>query len=240
MLAIGLFAACTKQQVLNTASSSASEQNLPIAQIPQQVISYVDNNYPDADISSAVTVKNSSAKTIVRLSTNEEVAFDATNRCMGNGSGMHPGDGHGGGHGHGNEEGHHPGDISVDSLASAITTYISTNYAGYTTMHAHKDSLCTVGAVIDVMVRNGSAEPIKLVFDASNNFVMSCSRIDYTATPQTVQDSVTANYAGFTVKSKCEQLNLSAGTAQYRIFMKDSSTRKRVIFEATGTMVCEQ
>lgn len=241
LVLLGL-ASCNKNQVLTTATSAASEQDLPLSQVPQQVVSYVDNNYPDAEISSAVTLKNSSAKTIVKLSTNEEVAFDSNHKCIGNGDNMHPsGSRHGKGHGgSGHGGGHHPGDISVDSLPSAITSYISTNYAAYTAMHARKDSLCTVGSVISVMISDSSMNRMKLVFDSSNNFIMSCTRIDYTSTPQVVQDTVSATYAGFTVKSKCEQMNLATGSINYQLFMKSSSVRKRVIVSDAGAILCEQ
>lgn len=240
------FASCTKNQVLNSTTSAASESNLPLSQIPSQVSSYIDNNYPDADITSAVTLKNSSAKTIVKLSTNEEVAFDSNHKCLGNGDNMHPngnrhGRGHGGmGDGNGQGCGHRPGDISVDSLPSAITTYISSNYSGYWAMHAHKDSLCSVGAVISVMISDSSMNRLKLVFDASNNFIMSCTRIEYSTTPQAVQDSVATHFIGYTVRSRAEKQSLAAGTTNYQVFMKNGSTRKRVILDDTGVVVCEQ
>jgi hypothetical protein len=81
---------------------------------------------------------------------------------------------------------------------------------------------------------------MKLVFDSSNNFIMSCTRIDYTSTPQVVQDTVSATYAGYTVKSKCEQMNLATGSINYQLFMKSSSVRKRVIVSDAGAILCEQ
>jgi hypothetical protein len=235
---VGLLVSCTKQQITNTTTTSASEENLPLNQLPQQVVTYVENNYPDATISSAVTLKNSNVKTIVRLTTNEEVAFDSNHRCVGNGDGMHPGGPHGRRHDH--HDIHHAGDISVDSLDTAITNYINTNYSGYSKLHAHKDSICIVGNVTSVLIRTSNSEPVKLVFDATNNLVYTCSRITYTNIPQAIQDSVTVNYSGFTIKSKSELMVIPSGTNQYRVFIKNTTTRKYVIFDDSGNIICEQ
>lgn len=65
----------------------------------------------------------------------------------------------------------HRDSISQSSLLSAITTYLTTNYSGYTFQKAFsvKDSSGTVQGYIVIIQFNGS--PVGLKFDASGNFV---------------------------------------------------------------------
>ena len=233
-----ILSSCSYDQPFST------EQSIAVGQLSAKIVQYVDNNYPDASISSAVILTNSQAQTIVTLNTTEELAFDKEDNFMQTGEPFHSGcGGHGKGHDmdnhHGNIPEHHNG-IPVDSLSSAITGYISMNYSGYEIMHAEKDSLCSVGSIYEVMLRMNDSIPVKLLFDLSGNYLYKASRIDYTNVPQAIKDSITANNSGYNPMHRCEEFILVTADLQYRIFIANGTSHKRVIYNADGTLICEQ
>lgn len=69
------------------------------------------------------------------------------------------------------ERGQHRDSVAFSSLPSAISTYLSANYSGYTNQKAFsvKDTSGNVKAYITVIQYNG--KPVGLQFDASGNFV---------------------------------------------------------------------
>ena len=208
-----IISSCSKEE-----DNTSTEQEISVSQVSERIVNYVDDNYPDAYIASAVSVTNCDASTIVRLNTTEELAFNTNDNYIGEGgqfhrrqmhgqfggqhggnhggpNGGHHGDGHGHGYCHGFMHGDFD-DIPVDSLSPAITGYISTNYPGYQILHAENDSLCSAGSVIEVLIRTTGAAPVKLIFDTAGNYLMSGSRVDYSTTPAAVQASITTNYPG--------------------------------------------
>lgn len=252
-----IISSCSKE------NNTSSEHDISVSQLSEKIVNYVDNNYPDAYISSAVLVTNSAANTIVRLNTTEELAFNTNDNFLGNGSQFHAenghqhngshghgggfGVGHGGGHGQGGGQGHCHGfehgdfdEIPIDSLSSTITGYISTNYPSYQILHAERDSSCAVGSVIEIVINTTGVEPLKLFFDATGNYIMSASRIDYSATPAAVQATITTNYPGYTPRPRSKKFTLVGGQIQYGIFLFNGSTHKRVIVADDGTFICEQ
>lgn len=229
------------------------------------ITAYVANNYPATSVTSMTT---SVSGTSVTLSTGEQITFTASGKAFGytnNKSsglsvdsldrhyrdsigGFRPGPG---GHGdiehHGGKDGlkcdkkiHGSSAIAVDSLPVLINDYITANYSGYTVIHAEKDTLCA-GAVIEVMVCQTSAEPVKLVFDASSYaFLMKAVRALYTSVPTAVSDAVTANYSTYKIMNRIEQFTLADASIQYKVFMRLDKTHKTVTFNADGTVVCEK
>ncbi len=251
-IALSLFiSSCSKE------NSTATEQDLAVNQVPERIVSYVENNYPDAFIASAVSITNNTAKTIVTLNTTEELAFNTSDNYLGQGEIFHLGHGHQGGHGHGGGNGHHGGhgnggghchgfehgnfdEIPLDSLSSTVTGYISTNYPGYQILHAEKDSSCSAGNIIEVIIRTTGVEPVKLIFDAAGNYLMSASRIEYSTTPAAVQATITANYPGYTPRHKSQKYTLANGQIQYGVYLFNGTTHKRVLLADDGTVICEQ
>ncbi len=161
----------------------------------------------------------------------------------GRGKGGRHGDKHGndstllgGKHGYNRHSG---SEISIDSLGAEINAYISTNYSGYTVIHADKDTLCE-GAVTDVMVVLSSAQPVKLVFDAANAFLLKAERYEYSSVPSVVSDAVSAYYSAYTVMKKCELYTLADATLKYKVHLKSIDSRKTVTFNADGTVSCEK
>ena len=251
------FQACQKS------SLAVVEATIDATTLPTKTTEYIANNYPDAAITTAVALTNSSkAAFIVGLDNSQEIAFDrggdpvpgdghdfhGDNDGYGKGhhnghqdNGNHNGDhgDHGGGH-HCDGDGHHGDELSVDSLPASILNYLATNYAGYTPKHAETDTLCSVGAVYEVALFKDSTDRVKLFFDSSGVFLMKGSRVNYVAAPQAVRDFVTATYAGFTPRSRAVKLTLADGSVQYEVFLKNGSTRKKVFIKEDGTLICEQ
>ena len=228
-----------------------SSQVTDAASLPAKAVSYAVDNYPDATIDYVLLQTNAVARYIAVLNTTEELAFTSTGDYLGNGKqyrgGHHDGDTidgdtiHGGGHhGGGHHGGHQGNQIPMNSLPVMITDYIATNFAGYSVMHAEYDTLCPDGAVTEVMIGISSSEPIKLVFDANNAFLMQASRILYSAAPQAVKDSISANYATYQVSNKAEQLILADNSIQYSVYIRLNADHKRVRLTDAGILVCVQ
>jgi len=228
-----------------------SNQVTDAAALPAKAVSYAVDNYPDATIDYVLLQTNAVATYIAVLNTTEELAFTSAGDYLGNGKeyrgGHHTGDTihgdtiHGGGHhGGGHHSGHHGNQIPVDSLPAMITDYIAANYAGYSVMHAEYDTLCQDGIVTEVMIGIGTSEPLKLVFDSNNAFLLTASRVLYAMLPQAVKDSVSTNYASFQVSNKSEKLILADNSTQYAVYIRLSADRKKVRLTESGVIVCVQ
>jgi hypothetical protein len=243
-------------------SCNKNDQTVPSTEVtgasslPAKAVSYTEDNYPDATIDYVLMQQNAVATYIAVLNTSEELAFTNTGDYLGDGKqyrgGHHDGDTihgdtiyggghHGGGHhGGGHHGGHEGNEIPVDSLPVMIADYIAANYTGFTVMHAEYDTLCPDGIVTEVMIGISGSEPVKLVFDYNNTFLMEASRILYSAVPQAVKDSVTANYATYQVSNKSEKLILADNSIQYSVYIRLNADRKKVRLTESGIMVCVQ
>lgn len=235
-----VLSACSKEQ------TASSYQEISVAELSTSIVNYVDDNYPDATIVSALQASSGAeAAYVVGLSTSEEIAFDAAGNCLGDaedfkasknqrrggGGPRHGGPGHGGGHGHGG--------IPIDSLPAAVGTYISTNYSGARVMGARLDTTCQFGNVISVMVRQGRTAPTKLSFDLTGVYLFKSERALYSSLPQAVKDTVAANYTlGANVRNKAEKLTLANTTLEYNVYLLNNNVRTVVTLLDNGTIVC--
>ena len=238
-----------------------SSQVTDEASLPAKAVSYTADNYPDATIDYVLLQTNAVARYIAVLNTTEELAFKSTGDYLGNGKqyrdgnhqwdtihgdtihggGHHGGGHHGGGHhGGGHHGGHNGNQIPVDSLPVMITDYISANYAGYSVVHTEYDTLCPEGAVKEVMISMGGAEPVKLVFNSNDTFLMQASRALYSTVPQVVKDYITSNYATYQVSSKSEKLTMADNSVQYFVYIRLDANRKKVRLTDAGIQVCVQ
>ncbi len=239
-----VLSACSKEQ------SNSTYQDISVSELSSNIVNYVDENYPDANIVSAVQANsNVEANYVLTLSTAEEIAFDASGNCLGNaedfGAASHQrkgrgprggGHGHGGGHGggHGN-----PGGIPVDSLPTVITSYIATNYDSSTVVGARMDTTCQFGNVISVMIRKGRTAPTKLSFDLTGAFLFKSERALYTSLPQAVTDTIAAHYTtAANVRTKAEKLTLASSVIEYNVYLRVSGVRTAVTLLDNGTIVC--
>ena len=148
----------------------------------------------------------------------------------------HVGGPKGGGHGH---DRHFGNEVSVDSLSAAINAYISTNYSGYSVIHAENDTICQ-GAVTEVLVCTSASEPVKLIFDVAGTFLFKAERIKYADVPAEISAAVTACYSTYTVMKRAGKLTLPDGSNQYRVFLDLGGVHKSVTFNSDGTVACEK
>jgi len=134
---------------------------------------------------------------------------------------------------------HFDNEIAIDSLTAEISTYIATNYSGYTVLHAEIDTICE-GTVTEVMVSLASAQPVKLVFDSANAYLFKAERFAYSSVPTVISDAVTANYSTYTVMRKCELYTMTDSTLKYKVYLKGTDTQKTITFNADATVSCEK
>lgn len=236
-----ILSACSKEQ------SSSNYQEISVAELSSNITSFIDENYPDATIVSALQAEKATDATyIVALNTSEEIAFDAAGTCLGNAEDLSVarhqrkgGPRHGDG-GHGGHHGQIPGGIPVDSLPSNVSTFISTNYANARIMGARLDSTCQFGSVINVMVRESRTAPTLLTFDLNGNYLFKAERALYASLPQAVLDTVSANFSGNTgVKNKAEKLTLATNsTIEYNVYLKYNGAKVSITLLEDGTIVC--
>lgn len=241
IIAIG-FSSCKKD------SNDSAEQAINLSSLPASITQYVDNNYPDASVYQAVTVKHDEAKYIVTLNTDEEIAFTETGNYLGDGEQFHN-KGHKGNHDkHHSHPGHHGGHhgnstnhgIPIDSLSSSIIGYITTNYPAYTIKHAEADSCCQYGLITEVVISQSGVPHIKLYFDPSGSYLMNSSRLMYTNLPALVKAAITTTYVGYTPKNKALKLDLANNTVEYYVYLFNGLTHKRITIADTGVVICEQ
>lgn len=233
-----IISACSKEQI------GSSYQSINVSELSTTITDYVDENYPDANIVSALQASNTDAAYLIQLNTNEELAFTSSGSCLGDASSYmaNSSQGRRGRHHHhhnpGNGNGH--GGIPVDSLPNTITSYINSNYPSDTILGARYDTTCQFGKTINVMVSHVGVAPTKLVFDLSGNYLYKAQRTLYSATPQAVKDTLTAVYGitGNSVRNKVEALTLNTSDIEYNVFIRVNKLPLIVTIKEDGTIVC--
>jgi len=210
-------------------------QTINVADLPQAVVTYTNNNYPAESIYSAVKFHEKNAEYVVTLTSDEDLTFDQNGGFVGEGETSEP---------HGHHHGKHPHHQGVpsESLPPAITGYISSNFAGYSIKHAETDSICSAGAVTEVVISRQGSSWLKLYFVTNgSSFLMQGWRIPSNDLPQAVKDAVSSHYAGYTLTEKSEKYTLSDNyTIEYLLFLSMGQTKKHAIINEDGTLVCDQ
>ena len=237
---VTMFSAC-QSDLISTLTGQSTESEISLSEIPSAVTEYTANHFPDAQITQAVSLKNSEASTIVTLDSGEELAFDNDHNCLGRGEGKHAKRKHKKGR-HGDRDGEHEDEdaISLDSLPAAVKTYLSANYASYTDIRAEKEKNCQYGEVYELKLKSTSYECVKLFFSLTGDFLSTASRVDYSSTPAAVQSYITTNYSSYKVCFRSEKLTSAGGQASYKIHMRSADTKKRVCIAEDGTFICEE
>jgi len=134
---------------------------------------------------------------------------------------------------------HFENEIAIDSLAADIVTYISANYSGYSVLHAETDTICE-GTVTEVLLTLANAQPVKLVFDTANAYLFKAERTEYANIPTLISDAVTANYSTYSVMKRSEIYTMADNSLKYKVYLRNSDTKKSVTFNADGTVGCEK
>ena len=143
--------------------------------------------------------------------------------------------------------------ISLDSLPTTIKTYIASNYAGDTIKRAEKR---TINGVVNyaVLVDNGSRVKV-LIFSATGAFIREATfnggrhrhghgdhhdnddKISIDSLPQSIPLYITANYAGYNIKKAEREKDRTTNAIIYEVVIENGSTRKKLIFDATGAFL---
>lgn len=235
-----ILSACSKEQM------NANYQTVDVSDVPLSIVQTIEEEYPDVEMVSALKVTNSEVDYLITFNTNEEVAFTSDGDCMGNanafkgGRGKHHGPGHGPGGGHHGPGPGHGGGIPIDSLPTAITSFIATNFPADTIIGARPDSTCQYGKVIQVLITHNTAKPTKLVFDANNTYLYLAERVAYSTASQAVIDTVSSVYATYKVRRAAEKLTLSNASIEYNVYLNLNRSKKVVTIKDDGTIVCER
>jgi len=248
-------ASCSKE---DSAVSSYAEE-IALSATPSTILTYVNENYPDANVTGVLKYTNSDTSYAVSLDTYEFLAFNNKLTVLGNGvssfncdsiPGPHHGDSlhnptngghHGGGHhGGAHHGGQHQNGMILDSLPVAITEYLAANYAGFTAHNGWYDTLCPAGAVINVMVDSAHNIHYKIVFDANGVFFAQAQRIDSTSIPDAIWLTLANTYPTYSARIKAELYILADQTKQYRVFLHQSETRISLFLNEDGIVLCEQ
>lgn len=207
---------------------------LDIAQLPQAITDYVAKNYAGTSIVEAIQVPNIAGNTytLVVLSTDQVLTFDAANNFLGTLDGDDLDDD--------DDDDHCIEDsIAVSALPQAVRDYVVANYAGQTITEAYKKTLQDGSILYLTELSNG----VELIFDANGKFIEehkddddndgTSQNITVTDLPQAAQDYLKTNYANNTVV-EAEKETSATGVVSYEVELNDGT---EVVFDATGNFV---
>jgi hypothetical protein len=138
--------------------------------------------------------------------------------------------------------------VTQANLLSAISTYLTTNYAGYTFVNAYSEAVSGTITAYDVNISLNSV-PYHVVFSATGAFVSVNSagkghgKMNQTMTTvaqadllASIKTYLTANYAGYTFVNAYSETSNSVLTG-YDVNITYNSVNYHVTFDATGTFV---
>lgn len=211
---------------------------IDVATLPATVASYISTSYAGATVNYAA--KDDAGNFLVAITQNTErsaLLFNADgtfNRELslrGGGKGHRPG-----GHGHGGGGRDSLNRVAVANLSTAITSYITTNFASATITAAALDA--TRGYL--VMIAQDSQRKT-LLFNTDGTFAQEIVRdlkgnytvVAASALPAAVTNYITANYAGATIRAAGK-----SSTGQYKVLVQPTTGRLvELSFAADGTFV---
>jgi hypothetical protein len=138
--------------------------------------------------------------------------------------------------------------VTQANLLTAISTYLTTNYAGYTFVNAYSEAVSGVINAYDVNITLNSV-PYHVVFNATGVFVSVNSagkgkgKIDQTMATvaqadllATIKTYLNTNYAGYTFVNAYSETSNSTLTG-YDVNITYNSVNYHVTFDATGVFV---
>lgn len=231
-----MLGAC-QNDLISQLTGQTTETEISLSDLPSAVVEFTNNNFPDADINSAFSLKNSKASTIVALSNGETLAFDDSHNYLGEGDDFRPKKKHG-------KKGKH-GDkkcddcLSADAIPATVKEYVAANYPDYTLACAEKESNCVLGSSLEVKIKSASYDKIKLMFTESGAFAGSATRIEYGSVPAAVSSYVQSNYAGYKTGHKVQKLISATGAVSYCVFVRNEDDKKKICLAEDGSFICE-
>lgn len=213
---------------------------LEISQLPQVINDYVTKNYVGTNISQAAQVPdvNSTLLTLVVMSTQQVLTFDAANNFLTTPNNGNSKDNEG--DDDDDDDNYVEDSIAVSALPQAVRGYVAANYVGQTITEAYKKTLQDGTVLYKAELSNG----VSLVFDANGKFIKeekedsdddtgTSQTIAVTDLPQAAQDYLKTHYATNTVV-EVEKETSAAGVVSYEVELNDGT---EVEFDAAGNFV---
>ncbi len=123
--------------------------------------------------------------------------------------------------------------VAISDLPAAITTYLSTNYAGATILNAHTEA----NGYYDVTVKKADGTTVKLYFDANGVFVKIGVKggviVDISTLATAITDYISTNYTGATITKAALRSDGS-----YEVSITTTAGKKvKLLFDKDGKFV---
>jgi hypothetical protein len=236
--------------VMQRCERGSTRQSITASALPQSVTDYLNTNYAGNVFSKAFAIKDAAGTTtnyvVVIYFNTKPVAlqFDAAGSFQRVLEQREKRSLQGGGHHRGGrfeERGRLGRDtISLTSLSSSITSYISANYSGDTLIKAYRncDSSIVVlsknnGLFATVFTSTGSFISRNQLIDRSNRF----NEITESALLPQITSYLAATYPNYVFKKAFKKTNTAGATTGFVVFIDANATKYAVEFNDSGTFV---
>lgn len=214
--------------------SARVQSVIATADLLPAITTYITTNYVGATITTAHSESDGSFDvlikiadgSIVKLNFKADGSFVSAKALKANGN-----------HKHDHNNSHTP--VVITDLLPAITTYITSNYAGATITSAHKES----DGSFDVFITTASGAKLNINFSASGSFVAVSSDdihhsgngtlIAISSLSSTITTYINTNYAGATIKEAHVE---SDGSIEVNI-LTATGVKLELKFDTTGAFV---
>lgn len=130
-------------------------------------------------------------------------------------------------------------DDSMVDLPTTIENYLTSNYSDYEVDESAMEKDCNGNDVYEVEIENSDDDELELTFDSEGNLIYTETEINLSDLPTEVNSSISSNYSTYSA-DEAERLNMADGSIRYEVELEGTDPELEVIFEADGTVVCEE
>lgn len=130
-------------------------------------------------------------------------------------------------------------DDIVPNLPASIKNYLDAQYPGYEAEELDEETFCNGGKGYEVEIETSGDDELELTFDTEGTLLFTKTEIKTSDLPAAVKTSVATNFPGYKMK-EAGRLDMNGGGVRYEAELKNGSSVKEVLFETTGTVVCEE
>ena len=206
------------------------KKQIALDSLTQTIKTYIATNYVGATLNKAFADASGNIVVFVTKADGTDVAllFDVAGLFVKEISGKTHGN-------HGNHGGVKDSSkiVAISDLPAAITTYLSTNYAGATILNAHTEA----NGYYDVTVKKADGTTVKLYFDAKGVFVKIGVKggviVDISTLATAITDYISTNYAGATITKAALRPDGS-----YEVSITTTAGKKvKLLFDKDGKFV---
>ena len=134
---------------------------------------------------------------------------------------------------------HDDDDDALITLPATIENYLTDNYPDYSVDESEEETLCDGTVVYEVELENDNDDELELTFDLEGNLLFSETEIDNSELPAAINNSISTNYADYQTE-EAERLDMADGTTRYEVELENGDSELEVLFEADGTVICEE